>query len=175
MCSFFTKKTKGFTLIELLLYLSLAMAMLAVLGGIGINVLSSRVKAHSFEQIHYNAVYLSEVLTQKIEQASAVAVPAELATSSSLSLTMDDAVKNPTVFDLQDGQVTMQEGSALPVVISNDDVAVSELLFTNLRQGGDDTGFVRVQMHIESDNPYDRNMYSASSTFYTTVRLQNTP
>jgi Tfp pilus assembly protein PilW len=168
------RSSKGFTLIELLLYLSLAMIMLAVLGGIGIHVLSSRVKAHSFEQVHYNAVYLSEVLSQKIQRASAIAVPSELATSSTLSLTMEDAGKNPTVFSLQDGQVYMQEGLALPVVISSDDVAVSELIFSDLQEG-DGTDFVRIEMHIESTDLQGRNMYSASSTFYSTVRLQHMP
>lgn len=168
------KNLKGFTLIELLLYLSLAMVMLAVLGGIGINVLSSRVKAHSFEQIHYNAVYLSEVLTQKIEQASAITAPVGFSTSSVLSLAMDDAEKDPTIFDLEDGQVTIQEGANLPMVISSNDVVVSQLVFTNLQEGTD-SGFVRIEMHIESENPQERNMYSASSTFYTTVRLQPLP
>jgi Tfp pilus assembly protein PilW len=167
----FLKTAKGFTLIELLLYLSLAMVMLAVLGGIGINVLSSRVKAHSFEQIHYNAVYLSEMLTQSLEQARAITVPSEFTTSSVLSLTMEEEDKDPTVFALQNGQVSMQEGANAPVILSNDDVIVSELVFTNLHEDAE-AGFVRIEMQIESVNPQQRNMYSASSTFYTTVRLQ---
>jgi hypothetical protein len=116
-------------------------------------------------------VYLSEMLTQSLEQARAITVPSEFATSSVLSLTMEEEDKDPTVFALQNGQVSMQEGANAPVILSNDDVIVSELVFTNLHEDAE-AGFVRIEMQIESVNPQQRNMYSASSTFYTTVRLQ---
>ena len=161
------KDLKGFTLIELLLYLSIAIAMLVVLGGIGINVLSSRVKAHSFEQVHYNGVFLSEVLQQKIRSASSL----EVVSSSTLNLILEDGDINPTVVSLSDGAIYLQEGMSDAKPISGNDVMISELNFHDV---GELNGshFVSIEIRIESVNLNNRNMYSADSTFFITAHTQ---
>lgn len=177
ICNMHSKSRKncgGFTLIELLLYLSLCVIMLAVLGGIGINVLSSRVKAHAYEEMHYNAQFLTEKITSVIASASAINQPEANATSSTLSLVMDDPSKNPTVIDSIDGSVRIQEGTDPAMILSGDGVVVSTLQFTHSITGSA-SPLVRVELYLDSYNASGRDIYDASSVFFTTASLHYIP
>lgn len=167
------KCQRGFTLIELLLYISMAVLMLAFLGGIGVHVLSSRVKAHAQEELLYNAQFITQKLQGEISSASAITLPVQGATGVILSLVQNDTEGTPLLFEVVDGRLRMQEGVSEPVFISTEDMVVESLEFANVTQeGGAPT--VRMRLYLQAYNPQNRQEFSASSTFYMTASVEYT-
>ncbi len=161
---------QGFTLIEILLYLSLSVIMIALIGGIGVNILRGRVNVKIQEELQYNAQFLTEKLQTLILEAEAIQVPVAYSTSSSLSLVMKDGAKNPTIIDVADGQLRIKEGDNNPVILSGKDIIISDMEIFNVTHPGS-FGTVRVVLQlgmIGSNNFTSQSKMSIS----TTVNLQ---
>ena len=167
-------RCRGFTLIEMLLYLALMTIMIAVLGGIGVNVLASNAKAHALEEVGYNAHFVFEKLRTAVNDASSIDGPTGNGTSSTLTLSMGDASKNPTVFTLADGILTMTESAGQPITLSTDGVTISSLQFRDVSYPASPST-VRIEMSIDAYNPEHRKAYDAGGQFYTTVGQRITP
>ncbi len=161
----------GFTLIEILLYMALSTIMVVLLAGIGANVFSGFVRAKAAEELQYNTQFVTEKIRNLASQAEAISDPGTGETSDTLTLTMSDISKNPTVIDVVDGRMRIQEGITAPQFISGANVDVSTLEFSNVTYDGA-IGSLRVILHLGLHNPEDRNIHIASSTIYTTVNLQ---
>jgi hypothetical protein len=145
-----------------------------VLGGIGVNVLASNAKAHALEEVGYNAHFVFEKLRTAINDASSIDGPIGNGTSSTLTLTMGDASKNPTVFTIADGMLTMTEGAGQPITLSTDGVTISSLQFRDVSYPASPST-VRIEMSIDAYNPEHRKAYDAGGQFYTTVDQRITP
>ncbi len=91
--------------------------------------------------------------------------------SSSLSLKMADAAKNPTLFYLSGGALWMQEGISAAVPLTSSEVTVTALQFTNMSYANT-PGTVRIQMTVAATNPQNRQEYSFEKTFYTTANIR---
>lgn len=91
--------------------------------------------------------------------------------SSSLSLKMADAAKNPTLFYLSGGALWMQEGVAAAVPLTSSEVTVTALLFTNVSYPNT-PGTIRIQMTVASTNPENRQEYNFVKTLYTTANIR---
>ena len=65
----------GFTLIEILLYLTLSSIMVALIGGIGVNVLSGLTNAKAEEDLQYNAQFVIEKVRTYILAADIIGNP----------------------------------------------------------------------------------------------------
>lgn len=157
---------QGFTLIEILLYLSLSVIMIALIGGIGVNILRGRVNVKIQEELQYNAQFLTEKLQQIISEAETIQSPVSYSASSSLSLMMKDAAKNPTIIDIDDGQLRIKEGDNNPVVVSGKDIIISDMEFFNVTHAGG-FGTVRVVLRlgmIGSNNFTSQSKISISAT-----------
>lgn len=161
---------RGFTLVELLLYLALSVVMLSVLGGIGINVLSSSMQAHAEEELYYNALWVTHSISAALDSAVSIESPVLGATSTTLVLTMEDPEKSPTVFTQSGDVITVQEGSANPMQLSGEDVMVT-LQFTNVTPA-DASGSVALMLQLESFSEISRTDTFASSTFKTTFSIK---
>lgn len=166
------RTTLGFTLIEFLLYIALAAFMIAVLGGIGINVLTSRTKAHAQEEVRYNGQFIFETLQTAVADADAIIIPSPGESSTTLQLQMPDAEADPTTIYAQEDGVYLQRGTNEPIALSGGSVDVSQLLFSNVTQDGGD-GSVRVELLLTAYNPENQRSRSASSTLYTTFSIQS--
>ncbi len=161
---------KGFTLIELLLYMSLAMVMLAVLSGVGANVLESRTKAKAQEEVQYTGQFMLERIAALLEEAESITQPSPQASSSVLILQMENAEENPTIIRFQDESVQMQKGDQPSQSLVGNTIAISELQFHNVTQDG--RGAVRIVLDVEAYNPKKLNAFAASTTLYTTINLR---
>ena len=157
---------RGFTLVELLLYFALCSIMLAVLGSIGINVLSSRVKVHSQEEVRYHGMYSIDILREFITSSDGVIAPISTATSSTLTLAMPDILRNPTVITFEGGMIVVQEGEMSSWSLLPDAVEVVDLTFSNMSVP-DGTDSIGIDLSIKTTA--DSQRYTASSSFKTTV------
>ncbi len=168
------RKAKGFTLLELLLYMGISVTMLAVLASIGITVLESKAKAHAEEEMHYTAAFVMEKVQRAVDRAVSIHTPEMGTTSSSLTLHMEDASNDPTVFEVLDGIMRMTEGEGEPQPISGAGVRVPVFSVSNVT-GEHGAGTLRIELQIETYNPEEIQAYHASGTYYTTVGIQQSP
>ncbi len=167
MINFLKNSKKGFTLIELLLYLGMTVSMVVLIGGIGVNVLSSIVSAREQEELQYNGQFIIEKLRTVIAEAESIQTPVRTATSTILILQMNDSSKNPTIINTVDGNIRIKEGDVDFQIISGSNVVVSGILFSNVTYENGN-GSVRMAIDIGLNNSAD----FSSTSFNTTINLQ---
>jgi type II secretory pathway component PulJ len=116
----------GFTLFELVIYT----AILGVVGVVGVSILSqvSRVylQNQSRTEVVQNLREATQIIQQAIQQASGI----NTATSTTLSLSMQDSSKDPTQFRLNADAIERKEGSGNWARITTQRVKVMELQFS---------------------------------------------
>lgn len=165
------KKQKGFTLIETFLYLAISVVMVVLIGSVGINVLATLASVHAEEELQYNSQFIIEKIRTIVNDAETIDIPISGATSSTLSLTMSDPAKNPTVIDVVDGRFRMQEGSDTPQFFSGQNIVVSAVTFSNVTYTGSD-GAVRVSFDLNVQNSNTKPSSHAITTIVTTINVQ---
>ena len=167
----FHKKQKGFTIIELLLYMSLSVIMVTLIGGVGVNVLSSITSAKVEEDLQYNALFVIEKIRTYMYDSVGIETPSITGTSSILTLTMSDPLKNPTVIESIEGSIFVQEGTGEPLMLSGRNIITSAEFINVTPSGGAGTLRIELQMGLPAVrsgiNP--RN----NTAFSTTINLQH--
>ncbi len=157
------KKQSGFTLIEFLLYLSLTVGMLLILSSIGAAVLTSRMKANDLEEIQYNAEFVHEKIRSIVSSAESVVAPLSGVASNSLTLEMSDTAKNPTVIDVYEGSIRIKEGANESVLLTNNVVSVTDVLFTHTAHEGSVPPVIGIEMSI---GPAHHSGYSVEDALF---------
>jgi len=169
-----TQLGRGFTLIETLLYLALTTGMIGVLGGVGVAVLANNAKGYVLEELGYNGHFILEKIVTAVHSADSIDGPINNATSSTLTLTMPDVAKDPTVFTVSNGVVTISEGGNPPAPLSTGGVRITDLIFRDVSYP-DSSDLVRIEMTVEVYNPENRKVYDADGDFYSTAGIKATP
>ena len=161
---------RGFTLVEIIIYLAIVSSIALSLVAFMLSVTTVRAKVETTSEVQENARFAMDIIAQKIRSATAASVaPGEL------SLTMDNPVVNPTVFDVDilTSRIRMREGSPSPTVtsITSDEVQISSLVFTNLTGIGDPREHIRIELTVRSRAALgDAADYSYSLTSAVSVR-----
>ena len=161
---------KSFTLVEFLLYIVILSSILILTGGFLWNFIVGNVKANSYQEVQQNGNFALIKITQEIKKASGINIPVLGSTSTSLSLIMNSAAQNPTVFDVVDGKLRITQGVQDPIELTSDQVIINNLQFTNLSYSGT-PGTMRIEMNIDHINPANLAEYEASIVLKTTISL----
>lgn len=127
---------KGFTIIELLLYIFIFGACLTMLSSFVSMVNGAKAKNAIISEVEQQGNEISYVIRQAIIASSGITSPSSGSSSNTLTLTFIDSAKNPTIFSLIGGHVTMKEGSSPAINLNNDRVVASNLIFYNLGKSG---------------------------------------
>ncbi len=154
----------GFTLIELLLYVGITSIILFAISLFFSVLLQSRIKSDTVTDVEQQGAQAVLVMTQAIRNADAVNAPLPGASASSLSLTTSSTGPSPTVFSLSGGALTLTQGVAVPIALTNDRVIVSALTFTNLARSGT-PDIIRVSFVLTAVNASGRAEYSYTQMF----------
>lgn len=163
-------KNQGFTLIEFLIYAAIIGAILVLMTGFLWNIISGNIKETAYQEVQQNGRFALTKITQEIKKATAINNPLPGSSSNTLSLTMADANLNPTIFEVIGGKLEITQGGQGPYELSSDQVAVSNLQFTNLSYQNT-PGTIRIEITIEHLNPRGTNEYQASIDLKSTVSL----
>lgn len=158
------KRQYGFTLLELLLYISLLGILLGSLGAFTSVLYQSRIKNEVVAEVDGQGIAVMQRITQTIRNAEGINSPATGSSASSTSINVIDSAKDPTLFTLVSGAVTMKEGTDVALPLTSTKVTVSGLTFTNLSRSGTD-GTLRVQFTINYNNTVGRQEYNYSKNF----------
>lgn len=161
----------GYTLIELLLYLSLLSVLLGAIASFTGMVLEARAKNQVMTEVNQQGTAALELISYTLRNASSITAPATGSNASSLTLSVPTASASPTIFTLNDSTLTIKEGSATAVPLTNSRVQVTGLVFTNVSRSGT-KGVIQASLTLSYDNNSGRNEYNYQKTFITTVALR---
>jgi len=137
----YTIHDSGFTLIELILYF----AIFGIVATLGVSVFSYALKGRTtvrkLGEVQVNVQRATDQIVEKVHTSLTINDA-----SSTLSLKMSDSAKDPTIFALSSGAITIQEGTSTAVAITPDTIVVTSLTFTKITNPSPATSSVQIKM-----------------------------
>lgn len=166
---------RGFTLLELLLYVAISAIIMSGIVTLLILLMNSRVKNQTVTEVESQGAFIMQELGASIRNSAAITAPAAGASATSLTLDTRDDTKDPVIYSLTSGVVSVTEGSGpKPTVtpLNSSAVTVSGLSFQNLSLAGTTSQVIRVTFTVTYTNPSGRDEYNYSKTFYNSYSLR---
>lgn len=152
---------RGFTILELTIYI----AIFAIVGTLGAAVFDFALRAkNATSRLGDSQTALQQVLSQMVERVySATDINGA---STTLNLKMSVGAKDPTVFALASGTVTMKEGASGTVVITPDTLYVTALVFSKISNASA-AGTATSSVQIRITGGYNEGSAADPKTLYT--------
>lgn len=168
-----TKARRGFTLIEVILYTTLVAIIATAATTLFLSYLDVQTKNRVLEEVAANSRVAITRITQAIQSANDVNLGSSIfgTNPGKLVLTMEDAVIDPTEFDVSAGALRIKEGSGSPQVLTGSLVNVSNLIFTNLTVTGKIKD-IQVNLTVTHLNPQNDPRYDATLAVQTAASLR---
>ena len=170
-----TNTKSAFTLIEVIVYMAIVGVMVGGLVSFAISITQAGSKARATEEVHANTRVALDIIGQKIRGSTGVNIGSSSFGSDPgvLSLTMADALKNPTIISLDqdNGTLQIQEGVNPPVPITSGSVYVSRLAFTNTT-GGANHENVQVEIIVDYNGGAPGTGFIYSQSAHTAVSVR---
>lgn len=167
----FIHKKQGFTLIEMLLYVSISAVILMAVFLFLIILLQARLKNQTIAEVDQQGLAAAYAITQALRNADAVTSPTIGASGASLTLDVVNAANDPTIFDLSSGRLRIKEGAGAAVFLTNSQVIVSGLSFSNLSRVNTPT-IVRVNFIVTYNNASGRNEFDYQKSFVASASIK---
>ena len=129
-----TTHNPGFTLIETILYMGITTIFLSALILFAWDIIYGQVKSQIQQDLNQNLRFISQRLVYEIQTATAI----NSISPNSISLANIDPTRDPTVIDLNNGQIRLGFGnsglcpSTSPCPLSNTKLTADQLQFTDL-------------------------------------------
>jgi len=168
------KLNAAFTLIEMILYIGLVSIFISGAISFAWDIIYSRVKSGVQEEVNQNLRLATKRLAYEIRSAESV----NSTSGSVLSLQNNNPVLDPTVFSLDNGKLTIAQGSAgscptsSPCSLTSNKVEVTNLLFTDLSSPGGKSANVSYTITIQSNNNGSSQAYQKSQTYTSSYELK---
>ena len=162
----FRKTRSGFTLIDTIIYIALFSLVISVAVESFYRIVESGRRTRSRAEVEQEANFVTRKIEWALSGLEKVNQPSAGASSSTLSVNKFNFPNNPLVFDLDGGAVRLKEGLGPLAPLTNDNVVVSELTFSNLSPTGNRPPGVRVILSVVSQS------VNSSTTIENTVYLK---
>lgn len=162
---------KAFSLVEVLFYVAMLSVFILVLSTFWGTLQDVQLKGKAMNTVSTEAAFMLNRITQSIRNASSISSPAAGGSASGLTLTSSTPALNPTIFDLNNGNVRISSGANPYTNLNSPWVTVTNLTFSNLT-GANAKGVIRIQMTVSyknSDNTANQNYVQ---TFYATAAIK---
>lgn len=160
---------KGFTLIEILIYIAIIGVVISGFIAFALSITGSRDKNYVVQEVQANGRMALDLISQKIKAANDVVSPGEGNSGSSLELDMPSPDANLT-FSLSNGILNATETGSDPVLVTSDEVNVTNLTFTNLAPATEKDN-IRIEMNIEYRNPGSQE-FKYSQDYQTSISIR---
>ena len=164
------KNNSGMTLVELILYIALLSIFIGGAITFSWDVIYGRIKSNTQRIISQNLRIVSKRMAYEIRNATAISIP----NSSTISLTMSDSSRNPTVFDLSGGRIRIGFGlsgpcpTSSPCFLTSNELTISNLTFTNLSSGAS----TNTQVSITGSTTGSSDEFQGTETYRTSVEVR---
>ena len=165
------KQYDGFSLIEVLFYVSMLSVFILVLSTFWGTLQDVQLKGRAMNTVSTEAAFMLNRITQAIRNASSISSPVAANSASSLTLASSTPASNPTIFDLNNGNVRISSGSSPYTNLNSPWVTITNLTFSNLT-GANAKGVVRIQMTVSYKNLDNTANQNYVQTFYATAAIK---
>jgi type II secretory pathway pseudopilin PulG len=142
------KLNNGFTLIETLIYIGLVSIITGSFIATSYQIIDSRGRVQNQLELIENKKFLVEKLRWVLASNESINSPGLGSSSGSLSVNKLNYSSNPMVVDLSVNQIRLTLGAGQPIPITNSQVLVTSLIFTN--QNLSNHSVIRVQATIQN-------------------------
>lgn len=161
------KNNQGFTLIETIIYIAIIGIVISGFVSYSLSLSGVRNKNHSMVAVQANGRVALEVMTQKIREAQAVLAPTSGVSGDQLVLDMPGTSPDIT-FSVLSGELTMQEAGSPAAAITDNQISVSNLLFTNLSASGERAN-IQIEITVDYNVAPENTEFIYSKTYQTAV------
>ena len=157
---------KSMTLVETIVYVAILGLIATAFMTMSINILSLKTKSVSQQEMASNLLFISQKINYEVRNAKAISAT----TAYSITLTMADSARNPTVFDFNSNDIRMGFGSAgscqttAPCILNSTMVNISAFTVTNLSSGDSLTQNIRYTITGNYVNTSGRAEFAANGT-----------
>ncbi len=168
-------KQQGFTLVEVILYVAILGFISTALMTMSINMMSLKTKSVSEQELDSNLQFISQKINFEIRNAKSISAT----TTSSLTLISADNSRNPTIFDLNNGNIRIGFGvggscpAASPCILNNNVVHFSGFSVTNLSSGTSQTENVLYTLTGNYINTSGRSEFNASGSITDSIEVRS--
>ncbi len=162
---------QGTSLIELMLYISIAGTVLLVSGNFVFALYQTRTRSQAIAEVEQQGMQISAILSQTIRNATGITSPTYGTSNASLTVSVPVAANSPTVFDVVGTNVRISEGTAAPVQLNSNRVAVSNVSFKNISTSSI-PGTVKFTFTLSHVNPSNKKELSYSQTFTSSATIR---
>lgn len=163
---------RGFTLVEMSLYVAICSLILFSLSSFFSFLAESRVKSQAISEVNQQGFFVMNTITSAIRNARTIDVPGIGTSSTTLSITTQDALTSPSVFSLSSSTLMIKEGSAAPVALTNSRISVSPILFENVSSSSSTDRIVRISFTLFSRTTNSQQQYNYTKTFKGSATLR---
>lgn len=162
---------KGFTFLEMILYVAIVSFFV---GGVVIyawNIILGDVKSSVIREVDDNLRIVSSKLSYEIRNAQSVT----LNSGSSITLTLDDASRNPTLIDLDNGRIRFGFGSsgactyASPCYLTGSDIIVETFNLEDLSDPAGTAQIIRYSITLRNENNNGKQEWNYSQSAVSSV------
>ena len=164
---------KAFTLFELIIYISLVSLVMVGITTFAIDVNYAAKKTELRIDLKQNAYFAVERILNEIRSANALN---DLSSTFDvhpgvLSLAMDDAGENPTVFDINSNTLRVRQGAGSPINLTLDDYEVTNLIFRNLSVSNRSNN-IKVELTLRHANAAQSNLADAEISVESSAQIR---
>lgn len=162
------KRQTGFTLLELILYISIVTIIMAALIPFAWNVIASGTKSSTQQHIFSQARFVSEKIKWEIRNANDI----NSVSATSISLATSNPATNPTVVDLNGGQIRITQGADSPVFLLSNNTVADSLAFTDLSSNDGNSKHIQFSFTIKSDYSSTGHEYQETTSVRSSAELR---
>lgn len=145
------KNKKGETLVEILIYVAITSIVIGSFVSFALLINELRSKTHSIKKVQTSINETFKLLHYEIANCNSILEPYNKASSSRLILDIRNQIDNNT-FEIIDGVVYFTVGMDDPIRITDNNVYVDKLSFTNLaEEAKKDVIFVEMESRYRYD------------------------
>jgi len=165
---------KSMTLVETIVYVTILSFVATAFVTMSINLMSLKGKTVSQQEMSSSLRLISQKINYEIRNAVSISST----TASSMTLTMADSLRNPTLFDLDSGNIRMGFGSggscpaSSPCILNSKLVNMSAFSVTNLSSGDTKTQNIRYTITGNYINNSNRAEFAANGSITDSMELR---
>lgn len=161
-------KRKGFSLIEILIYTAVIGVIGMLLNGILLALVRIQNNQVSSTEVNQQINFVIQNVQRLVRSSSGINMATNIP-SDTLTLTMTNPDKSPTLIYVSESKAYLKEGSSSAVPLTTPDVNVTQLQFTKLSAyTGHDTVNMAITIGYNSQN--QQKMFSKTIN-YSTARI----
>jgi len=165
------KNKAGFSLVELMLYIAISSVIILVISFFLVTLLQTRAKSQTIVEVEEQGFAAMNTITQILRNAKNIQSPATSTSASLLIIDVADVNKNPTRIEILNNAISLKEGTANTVVLTNPKVTASNLSFLNA-SGASPRGSVKIIFTLTYLNASNNNEFNWSKNFYGSATLR---